>query len=146
MKRLGVRKAILPCTAPGACVLDGQLPYNLARELNLYAAGLRDQHPDKFGFFANLPSLLDTEAALAEPTFALDTLKADGLLIFTRYGHSNTYLGHPDIEPVWVELHRRKAVVFVHPTQQVGTTKVDSKLLQPRSEVLALSVFIHDMS
>jgi predicted TIM-barrel fold metal-dependent hydrolase len=131
MKRLGVRKAILSCTAPGACVLDGQASYKLARELNLYAAELRDNYPEKFGFFANLPSLLDTEAALAELVFALHTLKADGVVIFTRYGHGNSYLGHPDIEPIWAELHKRKAVVFVHPTHPVDTTKVNPKLLQP---------------
>lgn len=131
MKRLGIKKAILSCTAPGACILKGEASYDLARKLNLYAANLRDKFPEKFGFFANLPSLIDTEAALTELTFALDTLKADGVVIFTRYGTGNTYLGHPAIEPIWAELHRRKAVVFIHPTHPVDTTKVNAKLLQP---------------
>ncbi|OBT65741.1 hypothetical protein VE03_03347 [Pseudogymnoascus sp. 23342-1-I1] len=131
MKRLGIKRAILSCTAPGACILEGQASYDLARQLNLYAADLRDKQPDKFGFFANLPSLIDTEAALAELTFALDTLGADGVVIFTRYGDANTYLGHPTLEPIWAELHKRKAVVFVHPTHPVDTTKVNAKLLQP---------------
>lgn len=131
MKRLGIKRAILSCTAPGACILEGEASYDLARQLNVYAADLRNKQPDKFGFFANLPSLIDTEAALAELRFALDILKADGVVIFTRYGDANTYLGHPALEPIWAELHKRKAVVFVHPTHPVDTAKVNDKLLQP---------------
>lgn len=99
MKRRGVKIAILSCTAPDTCILTGQASFDLARKLNHYAADLHDKNSEKFGFFAGLPSLLDTEAALAEITYALDSLKADGNVIFTRYGHENTYLGHPDWNP-----------------------------------------------
>ncbi|PVH72453.1 putative 2-amino-3-carboxymuconate-6-semialdehyde decarboxylase [Cadophora sp. DSE1049] len=131
MKRLGVKTAILSCTAPGACILAGESSFSLARQLNEYAADLRDKQSGKFGFFASLPSLLDTDAALAELAYAFDTLKADGVCLFTRYGSGNTYLGHSELEPIWAELHRRKAVVFVHPTHPVDTNKVNPKLLQP---------------
>lgn len=66
MKRLGVQTAILSVTAPGPCILKGQASFDLARRLNEYAADLRDKEPQTFGFFASLPSLLDTDAALAE--------------------------------------------------------------------------------
>lgn len=99
--------------------------------MNLYAADLCDKNPDRLGFFACLPSLLDTEAALAEITYALDNLKADGVVIFTRYGHGNTYLGHPDVEPIWRELHKRKAVVFVHSTYPADATMVNPKMPLP---------------
>ncbi|CAK7204898.1 hypothetical protein SEUCBS139899_007660 [Sporothrix eucalyptigena] len=131
MKRLGIQTAILSATAPGACILKGEASFKLARQLNEYAADLRDKQPDKFGFFASLPSLLDTEAALAELTYALDTLHADGVTLFTRYGDANTYLGHPDLEPVWTELNRRKCVIFVHPTHPVDLNKVNPKMPQP---------------
>lgn len=98
MDRLGVRTAILSVTAPGACILKGAASFTLARQVNEYAAELRDRNPQRFGFFASLPSLLDTDAALSEITYALDTLHADGVTLFTRYGDSNVYLGHPSLE------------------------------------------------
>ncbi|KAJ5092618.1 2-amino-3-carboxymuconate-6-semialdehyde decarboxylase [Penicillium alfredii] len=131
MKRLGVQTAILSATAPGACILKGQASFDLARKLNEYAADLRDKEPQHVGFFAALPSLLDTDAALAEITYGLDTLHADGVTVFTRYGDNHTYLGHPSLEPIWAELNRRRCVVFVHPTHPVDTTMMNPKLPQP---------------
>ncbi|KAF4543350.1 2-amino-3-carboxymuconate-6-semialdehyde decarboxylase [Lasiodiplodia theobromae] len=131
MKRLGIQTAILSVTAPGACIIEGQASFDLARSLNEYAAEIRNKHPDKFGFFASLPSLLDTEAVLSEIRYSLDTLNADGIILFTRYGSSNTYLGHPSLEPIWTELNRRKSVVFIHPTHPADTTKVNPRMPQP---------------
>lgn len=131
MKRMGIKTAILSATAPGACILKGQASFDLARRLNEYASELRDKESGKFGFFASLPSLIDTEAALAEIAYSLDVLHADGITIFTRYGDNHIYLGHPSLEPIWAELNRRKAVVFVHPTHPVDTTTVNPKLPQP---------------
>lgn len=131
MKRLGVQTAILSITAPGACIAKGSESLELARQLNEHAAELRDKDPEHFGFFANLPDILDTKGALAEIAYSLDTLHADGVTLFTRYGDNHTYLGHPSLEPIWAELNRRKCVVFVHPTHPVDTTMVNPKLPQP---------------
>ncbi|KAK2757317.1 hypothetical protein FQN54_004831 [Arachnomyces sp. PD_36] len=131
MNRLGVHTAILSIPTPGACILKGQASFDLARKLNIHGAELRDKEPEKFGFFAALPSLLDTDAALEEIRYALDTLHADGVILLTRYGSSNTYLGHPSIEPIWTELNRRKCVVFVHPTHPADTTPVNDKVPLP---------------
>ncbi|OQE37182.1 hypothetical protein PENCOP_c010G00510 [Penicillium coprophilum] len=132
MKRVGVQTAILSVTAPGACILpDRQRRAQLARQLNEYSAELRDKEPEKFSFFVSLPNILDTEDALSEIAYGLDTLHADGVTLFTRYGSSITYLGHPDIEPIWAELNRRACVVFVHPTHPVDTNPINPKLPQP---------------
>ncbi|KAJ3465010.1 hypothetical protein MRS44_005668 [Fusarium solani] len=130
-EKFGIDVTILSLTAPGACILkDPAASAELARKANLYAAKLRDDNPKKYGFFAALPNLLDKELALAEIAYALDTLKADGVTLFTRYGTDNHYLGHPDFKDIWAELSRRSAVVFVHPTHPVDTSQV-SGLPQP---------------
>ncbi len=118
MKHLGVQSAILSVTAPGPCIeTDPERQANLARRLNDYAAAVRDEDHAAFGFFASLPDpVLNATAALAEMARALDELGADGVTLFTRYGPGTTYLGHADLEPVWRELNRRGATVFVHPT------------------------------
>ncbi|OKP12742.1 2-amino-3-carboxymuconate-6-semialdehyde decarboxylase [Penicillium subrubescens] len=103
----------------------------LARECNEYGKALREKFPKKYSFFAALPDILDTKAALEEIRYALDELKADGVTLFTRYGDANYYLGHPDIRPIWEELDRRSAVVFIHPTHAVDTNLVNKMLPQP---------------
>ncbi|CAI7580147.1 unnamed protein product [Penicillium manginii] len=128
----GIRKAILSLTAPGATIApDVTSARTLARRVNEYAASLRKQHPGSFGFFATLPSLTDIHGSLAEVAYALDTLKADGVTLFTRYGDENNYLGHTQFTPIWDELNRRKAVVFIHPTHPVNTTWTNPLLPQP---------------
>lgn len=130
--RNGAKTAILSLTAPGAPIAgDGQAGRELARHANEYCAKLRDKNPQQWGFWAALPSLLDTEGALEEIAYALDVLKADGVTVFTRYGKGNTYLGHPDLKPIWAELNARSAVVFVHPTHPVDTNKVNPMVMQP---------------
>ncbi|KAL3486935.1 putative 2-amino-3-carboxymuconate-6-semialdehyde decarboxylase [Aspergillus germanicus] len=132
MKRMGIQTAILSITAPGACILpDRQRRAQLARQLNEYSADIRDKDPEKFAFFVSLPNILDTEDALAEIAYGLDTLHAEGVTLFTRYGSGNTYLGHADVEPIWAELNRRKCVVFIHPTHPVDTNPINPKLHQP---------------
>ena len=83
-----------------------------ARESNEFAARMVHDHPGRFGFFAVL-TLPDVDGALAEATYALDTLGASGVIL-TASTHGR-YLGAPEDEPLFAELDRRGAVVFVHP-------------------------------
>ena len=62
--------------------------------------------------FACLP-LPDIDASLEELSYALDVLGLDGVVLFTN--SNGVYLGDAVLEPVFEELERRKAVVFVHP-------------------------------
>ena len=91
-------------------------------------------NPKKFGFLATVPDLWDgPEPVLEEVRYAFDELNADGVILLTRYGKDYHYLGHPDFLPLWDELEKRKAVVFIHPTQLVSP-----KLVNPYLEQLFL--------
>jgi predicted TIM-barrel fold metal-dependent hydrolase len=108
-----VSVAVLSLSQPGVWFGDPVAARRTARQVNEYAAGLARTHRGRFGFFAVLP-LPDQDASLAELAHALDVLKADGIGLLTSYG--DKWLGNPAYEPVFAELDRRRAVVFVHPT------------------------------
>ena len=109
-----VATGILSLTAPSVIGWDKSERRRMARRVNEYTADLVTKRPDRFGNFATLP-LPDAEGALWELEHALDTLRADGVILLANY--AGKYLGEAAFEPIWSELHRRHAVVFVHPGQ-----------------------------
>ena len=112
MNRAGVSTAIVTVTTPGFWFGDGAQTRRLVRLSNDYAARLVQDHPRRFGMFAALP-LPDVEASLKEIEYALDTLGADGIGLFTNY--RDKWIGDPAFDLVFAELNRRKVVVHVHP-------------------------------
>lgn len=121
----------LSITAPGAGILPLAEQPAFCRRANVYASEIRRAHPTRYGFFASIPSLRDPAAAQAEIIHALDELKADGIVLYTRYGPGNHYLGHPDFRSTWELLNARGATVFVHPTHPVDTQLINPSLPQP---------------
>jgi len=111
MDGLGIATGIL---SPGAITFGDARAASDARQVNEFTAGVMQARPDRFGCFAALP-LPDVDASLAEIAYAFDVLKADGVVMFANY--RGMYLGDPAFAPVWDELDRRAAVVFVHPAQ-----------------------------
>ncbi|MGH7811883.1 MAG: amidohydrolase family protein [Candidatus Binatia bacterium] len=85
----------------------------VARDCNEFQARMLLEHPTRFGSFALLP-MPDVDGALEEITYALDILHLDGVGFFSSV--NDRYLGDPLFDPVFDELDRRKAVVFIHPT------------------------------
>lgn len=116
MDQSGTATAILSITTPGFGFGTVGEVRKVVRECNDAAAKLAADHPGRFGSFAALP-MTDTDGALAEIAYALDTLKADGLGVFSSYGEK--WLGHASFAPIYEELNRRKAVVFIHPTTPI---------------------------
>jgi 6-methylsalicylate decarboxylase len=117
MGELGISRSILSMSSPGVYFGDGAAARSLARELNTFAAEITREHSAAFGFFASLP-LPDVDAALDEARFAIDELGADGVIILSNSG--GHYLGDERLGPVFDELNRRNAIVFIHPTTCVG--------------------------
>jgi aminocarboxymuconate-semialdehyde decarboxylase len=112
MDDAGIDVAMLSISTPGVHVGDDKRARALARRCNEFAAQLVQSRPDRFGSFAALP-LPDVEGALEELSYALDVLTLDGVLLFSNV--QGVYLGDPRLEPVFTELERRAATVFVHP-------------------------------
>jgi len=131
MDGLGTATAILSLTgSPGG---DGVGPANraFARTLNETAHRTVADHPGRFGFFANLPIPSDTESALEELAYALDVLGADGVNLTSSYGTGvqARYVGDDAFDPVWEELDRRRAVVFLHGDQTPGSNRFPNPLV-----------------
>ena len=116
LDRNGIETAILSLSQPGLKFEDIEGTRTMLRYTNEYGAKLVRDHHGRFGLFATLP-LADIDGSLRELEYAFDTLKADGVGLLTSYG--TRYPGNPHFEPIWQELNRRKAVVFIHPNVPV---------------------------
>lgn len=112
MDAAGVQTAMLSITTPGLWFGDAGAAAKLARACNEYATKLRIENSGRFGSFAALP-MPGIEATLGEIAYAFDTLRADGVSMFTSY--EGKWLGDAAFVPVFDELNRRKAIVSVHP-------------------------------
>jgi len=112
MEKNGVTTAMLSLAVSGVTFDAGEAGRSLARKSNDFGAQLIKDHPASFGLLAALP-LPDPQGSLVEIEYALDTLHADGIALLSSYG--DKWLGDATYAPVFEELNRRKAVVFVHP-------------------------------
>jgi aminocarboxymuconate-semialdehyde decarboxylase len=114
MDAYGIAAQVVSLTSPGVDFLQGTQAIHLARTMNEYLAEMIQSYSPRFGGFAVLP-LPDMPAALEETRYALDDLALDGIGLFTNY--NGIYLGDSFFDPVFAELDRRGAVVFIHPTK-----------------------------
>jgi predicted TIM-barrel fold metal-dependent hydrolase len=107
-----IATGILSLTAPSVVGWAHAERRLMTRRVNEYTADLVSKRPDRFGMFATAP-LPDVEGALIEIVYALEALNADGVVLLSSY--ADRYLGDALYAPLWAELDRRGAVVFIHP-------------------------------
>jgi 6-methylsalicylate decarboxylase len=91
------------------------IPQDLAalKASNDYGAQLVAEHPARFGLLAALPTD-DQDACLAEIERGTRETHPDGYAVAAL--RKGVYLSDERLEPVWDELDRRHAVIFVHPS------------------------------
>jgi len=112
MNDAAIDVAVVSLSTPGVHTGDSVKARRLARRCNEFAAELVRTQPHRFASLACLP-LPDIDASLEELAYAFDVLEVDGVALFTNA--NGMYLGDAVLEPVFEELERRQAVVFVHP-------------------------------
>lgn len=114
MDKFGTEQAILSLTIAADYIYDGtDKSIKFARQANEYGAKAMQDHPKRLGFFAALPAK-SVDATMKEIEYAFDTLKCDGVALFTNTG--DKWWGDPMFQPMFDELNRRKSAVFFHPT------------------------------
>jgi predicted TIM-barrel fold metal-dependent hydrolase len=124
MDRAGVAMQVLSASP--------QLPYSddrdqavaAARFVNDQYAALVERHPDRFLAFAATP-MPHIDESIAELGRALDQLHMTGVVMNT------TVLDHalvePRFEPIFAELDRRAAVLYLHPAGNSACTPLISE-------------------
>ena len=117
MARHAIDAAVISLSPPGVFFGDQGLADELARMVNERTAAHVRGAPDRFAGLAVLP-LPDVDRALAELRYALDDLGLDGVTLLSNV--AGTYLGDPAWDPLFDELDRRGAYVFLHPTAAPG--------------------------
>ncbi|HEX5048304.1 MAG TPA: amidohydrolase family protein, partial [Gammaproteobacteria bacterium] len=113
MDKFGIAVAILSMTQNGELLYNGgEKGRSAVRAGNEYGAELMQKHPDKFGLLGGIP-MPDIEGSLREVEYAYDVLKVDGIGIYTN-DNRGRWPGDPYFEPLWQELDRRNAIVYMH--------------------------------
>lgn len=100
------------------------------RRFNEFGAEMVKSRPGRFALFAFL-SMRDVAGTMDEIAHAFDVLDADGVGIATSFG--DKWPGDAEFAPIWDELNRRKALVYVHPTVPFcceGLLGVSSSLIE----------------
>ena len=112
MDRAGVDRQILSASGLMPYFADAASGVRTARYLNDLYAQLVHAHPLRFEAFGALP-LPHIQDSLAELARCFDDLRFVGISVATSV--LGTSLADPVFDPVYAELDRRAAILFIHP-------------------------------
>lgn len=132
MERMNIAFTVMSFSSPHINFSTREINRRLVREGNELVAESVKKHPKKFAFLATLP-VPEVEDSIAEIHYALDVLDAWGFTLPTNT--KGVYMGAPSLEPVFVELNKRKALVTFHPNKPGRTPEIPgAKLPFPMME------------
>jgi 6-methylsalicylate decarboxylase len=123
MDKLGIATAMLSVPPH----YDPKTVDRVARPSNEYGARLAQDHKGRFGNFAFLP-MPHVDATLKEIEYVFDTLKLDGVGMYTNYG--DKWIGDAAFNPVFEELNRRNAIVSRSP-RIAATAFLRTSVMEP---------------
>jgi 6-methylsalicylate decarboxylase len=119
MDRAGVQMQVLSACPQSPYGEDGTKATTAAMLINDQYAALVERYPDRFRAFAALP-MPHLEESIGELRRALDELDMTGVAMNTSV--LGRALVEPDFEPVFAELNRRGAVLYLHPAGNSACT------------------------
>jgi aminocarboxymuconate-semialdehyde decarboxylase len=119
MDRAGVQMQVLSACPQTPYGQDAQKAARAARFVNDQYADLVQSHPDRFRAFAALP-MPHLEESIGELRRALDELDMTGVAMNTSV--LGRALVEPDFEPVFDELNRKGAMLYLHPAGNSACT------------------------
>lgn len=122
MDLIGTQTAITSLSAPGVYLGNLDEACDLARACNEFSAELKVKYPSRFGSFATLPMPF-TEQSCKEAEYALDVLKADGIVLLGSI--EGIFLGDAQLEELMHVLNERSATVFIHPNIHDSSNQVN---------------------
>ncbi|KAI0053582.1 amidohydrolase 2 [Auriscalpium vulgare] len=125
MDALAVRLAVLsvPAGYPHAC---DAVAREKTRDVNaqMHSIVKEPKNDSRFAFWGCLGDWRDVEGALEMIPYAMEELNAVGIAIASSYGQGADakYVGDNAFDPIWEELDKRRAIVFLHGSQTPAST------------------------
>ena len=119
MDRAGVGMQVLSAAPQLPYGEDREKAVTAARFVNDQYAALVTEHPDRFRAFAATP-MPHIDESIAEMGRALDELGMTGVVMNTTV--LDRPLVEPEFEPIFAELDRRNAVLYLHPAGNSACT------------------------
>jgi predicted TIM-barrel fold metal-dependent hydrolase len=133
MDKYDIAVAMLSMTQMGPVLYDNtEKGRKAVRTGNDYGAKLMAEHPKRFGLFTGVP-LPDIDGVMKEIEYGFDTLKADGVGIYTN-DNQGKWPGDPYFDPMWKELNRRNAIVYMHPLAPPCCTNLNDSVSTAMNE------------